>query len=307
MRTEDLRAAAPDVRLQGVTHRYGGTTALDDVSVHLEGGRIHGLLGRNGSGKTTLLSIAAAFLRPSVGVASVDGRPIYEDPAVTSQVCLIRGSGDSVEQDWPEDRVEDALRVAATLRETWDADYAERLIDTFGIDRRARLNQLSRGQRSAVGVVLGLASRSPVTMFDESYLGMDAPSRYAFYDELLADVAAHPRTVIVSTHLIEELSRLLEHVTIIDRGRVLVHDEAEALRGRGVVVTGHAAAVESVVGDLTPLHDRRLGSLRAVSLLGPLDDARIDDARRHGCELDPLPLQDLFVHLTTSQTTEVPA
>ena len=84
---------------------------------------------------------------------------------------------------------------------------------------------MSQGQRSALGVILGLASRCPLTIFDESYLGMDAPSRYAFYDELLADYLAYPRTIVLSTHLIEEVSSLFEEVVIIDRGRLLIQNK----------------------------------------------------------------------------------
>ena len=78
----------------------------------------------------------------------------------------------------------------------------------------------------------GLAARTPLTIFDESYLGMDAPSRYAFYDELLADYARHPRTVILSTHLIEEFGSLFEEVVMIHHGRLVLHEEADALRAR---------------------------------------------------------------------------
>ena len=90
-------------------------------------------------------------------------------------------------------------------------------------------------------MVVGLAARAPLTIFDESHLGLDAPSRYAFYDELLADYAERPRTVILSTHLIEEVSRLFEEVVIIDRGRLVLHEETDAVRARGVAVTGPAA------------------------------------------------------------------
>ena len=108
--------------------------------------------------------------------------------------------GDTVEHDWPGDRVKDALALAAELRPDWDADYAEKLVDRFALPPKKRLGQLSSGQRSALGITLGLASRSPLTMLDESYLGMDAPSRYAFYDELLADFGGHR---VVSTVFVE--------------------------------------------------------------------------------------------------------
>jgi ABC-2 type transport system ATP-binding protein len=288
------------IELRSVTQRFRKVTALDDVSVTLEGGRIHGLLGRNGSGKTTLLSIAAAYRKPTAGQALVGGQPVFENPAITPQVCLIRGSGDTVEHDWPEDRVKHALRFASRMWPTWDDDYATKLIDRFEVDVDSRLGELSRGQRSAVGVVLGLASRAPVTLLDESYLGMDAPARYTFYDELLADFMEHPRTFVISTHLIGEVSRLFDHVTIIDHGRVLVHDDAEALRQRGFEVTGPADAVDRFAADHEVLAERQLGGTKAVTIHGDLDAVQRREAADDGLEVGPISLQDLFVHLTRS-------
>lgn len=195
-----------DIEAKGLELRYGAVTALDDLSFDLSGGRIYGLLGRNGSGKTSLLSLLAGFRKASGGTVLVDGQPVFENPRVTRRVCLIRETGDTGDKD---EKVADALYTAAHLRPSWDGDYADNLIDRFQIPRRKKLGELSLGQRSALGMTFGLASRAPVTLFDESHLGMDAPSRAAFHDELLADFMAHPRTIVISTHLIDELSPLL--------------------------------------------------------------------------------------------------
>lgn len=290
------------LELEAVTQRFRKVTALDDLSLRFEGGRIHGLLGRNGSGKTTLLTIAAAFRRPTAGRALLDGSPVFENPDATSRICLIRGSGDTVEHDWPEDRVKDALRFASTMWPAWDGRFADHLVERFDLDPGARLSELSRGQRSAVGVVLGLASRAPVTLLDESYLGMDAPSRYAFYEEVLTDYAEHPRTLVLSTHLIGEVSTLFDHVSIIDRGRLLVHEDAEPLRGRGIEVTGDIAAVDRFVADRELLSERTLGRTKAATVYGEVSDADRAAAAAAGLDLGPIALQDLFVHLTTRDT-----
>ena len=292
---------SPTIEVVDVSLRYGDVTALEDLSLRLEGGKIHGLLGRNGSGKTSLLSLVAAFRQPSSGRILVDGQPVFENAAVTRQTCLIRGSGDSVEHDWPADRVGDALKLAARFRPHWDDDYASALVERFGLSRKRRLGQLSRGQRAALGVTLGLAARAPLTMFDETYLGLDAPSRYAFYDELLADVMARPRTVVISTHLIEEVAPLFEEVVIIDEGRLVVHDEADALRARGATVTGPADAVDRFTDGLTVLSDKRLGPTKAATVYGAVGGGDLRQAQEAGLEVGPVPLQDLFVHLTAPE------
>lgn len=286
------------IEARDLTIRYGEVTAVDSMSFRLEGGRIHGLLGRNGSGKTSLLSVLAAFRRATGGAVTVDGRPVFENPEAVRDICFIRGAGDTVTSDWPADRVKDALAFAATLRANWDAAFADELVDRFQLPRDTRLAQLSRGQRSALGITLGLASRAPVTIFDESYLGMDAPSRYAFYDLLLADFAAHPRTFVISTHLIEEVARLFEQVLIIDRGRLLLQSDSDDLRERGATVTGPAGEVDRFAADLEVLSTRQLGPTKSATVFGALTGEARRRATAAGLEIGPVALQDLFVHLT---------
>jgi ABC-2 type transport system ATP-binding protein len=96
-----------------------------------------------------------------------------------------------------------------------------------------------------VGVVIGLASRARLTFFDEPYLGLDAVARQPFYERLLADYAEHPRTVVLSTHLLDEVSDLIEHVVLIDKGRILIDEDADGLCSRAVTVTGPAVTVEA--------------------------------------------------------------
>jgi ABC-2 type transport system ATP-binding protein len=283
------------VDVEGVSVRYGGLTAVDDLSFSLAADKIYGLLGRNGSGKTSLLSVVGAHRRASAGTVRIDGEPVFENGRVTGRVCLVRHTGDAVSRT---DRLKHALLQAATLREGWDPERAVELMDLFELPLDAKFGELSLGKRSAFGVVLGLASRAPLTMFDEAHLGMDAPSRYKFYDALLADFAAAPRTVVVSTHLIEELAAVLEEIVIIDSGRLVLHEEVDALRSRGTSVTGEADAVDRFVSGLTVLARKELGRTKEVSVFGELDAARRDRARAEGLDLSPIALQDLFVHLT---------
>jgi ABC-2 type transport system ATP-binding protein len=287
--------AIPDIEVSELVLRYGQVTALDRLTCSLPGGRIYGLLGRNGAGKTSLLSVLAGFLRPSGGQVRIGGEPVFENRRVTRDVCLISGAAYLGDVG---DRVDDALAAARRLRPAWDDDYATALLDRFGVDRRAKVGQLSRGQQSALGIAVGLATRAPIIMFDESYLGMDAPSRQAFIDELLAEVTARPRTVILSTHLVEEMAGLFEEVLIIDAGRLVLREEADSLRSRGVAVTGPADAVDRFVAGRTVLGERHLGRTKSATVFGALDGDVRQRADSEGLELGPIGLQDLFIHLT---------
>lgn len=289
-----------EVRTEDLTVRFGEVPALDGLDLRFAPGKIHGLLGRNGSGKSTLAAVLAGFRRPSGGTVLIEGgdlgaaREPYEDAVVTSRICLIRESGDLVDSA----PVRHVLGLARNLRPYWDDNLAGELLDKFEVPERKKVQKLSRGKKSALGVVLGLASRAPLTIFDESYLGMDVPSRNMFYDALLADYAEVPRTIVLSTHLVSEVSALLEEVVILDRGRLVTQAPVDSLRGRGASIVGPAAAVDGLTAGLTVLAEQKLGGTKSTTVLGDLDDGLLTKAQDAGLEIGPVGLQDLFVHLT---------
>jgi ABC-2 type transport system ATP-binding protein len=289
-----------DLELRGVGLRYDdGTQALGDVDLAVPAGTIVGLLGRNGSGKSSLMSLVASLRRPTSGRVLVDGTEPWEDAALTTQVALVGEGGES--GMW---KVGDALTLARMLRPGWDEAYAHRLLALFEVPN-TKIDKLSRGKRAALGCIFGLASRAPITMFDEAHLGMDAPSRYAFYDEVLSDYMTHPRTVVLSTHHIDEVASLFGQVAILDRGRLLTHADTDTLRAQGTEVTGPTAAVGAFAetAGLRVLNTRALGGTTAAVTYGELTDEQRHGAAGAGLALGPIPLQDLFVHLTADEET----
>jgi ABC-2 type transport system ATP-binding protein len=292
------------VRTENLSVRFAGVPALDRLDLRLAPGKIHGLLGRNGSGKSTLAAVLAGFRRPDEGRVLIEGGDLgtpqepYENAVVTSRVCLIRESGDRPEAV----SVKQAIALAAALRPYWDADLAGDLLDRFEVPLNKKIQKLSRGKKSALGVVLGLASRAPLTIFDESYLGMDVPSRNLFYDALLADYTEVPRTFVLSTHLVSEVSAMLEEVVILDNGRLVTQSPVDALRGRGASIVGPAAAVDKFAAGFTVLAEERLGGTKSTTVLGDLDPALLAQATAAGLEIGPVGLQDLFVHLTGARS-----
>ncbi|GIJ21140.1 ABC transporter ATP-binding protein [Micromonospora lutea] len=279
-----------------LTKRYRGVTALDGVSFALTENRIHGLLGRNGAGKTTLMQILTAQNFATSGEVSVFGEHPYENEQVLSRISFIKES-----QTYPSSlRVTHVLRAARLVYPNWDEEYAQRLVDVFQLPGGRNVRKLSRGMLSALGIVVGLASRAPLTFFDEPYLGLDAVARQLFYDHLLADYTEHPRTIVLSTHLIDEVSDLIEHVLLIDQGRLLLDIEAEALRGQVVTVSGPVAAVDEFTRTGTELHRASLGGTARATVRGDFGPAAHDRARSLGLGLEPSSLQDIVVRLTTS-------
>jgi ABC-2 type transport system ATP-binding protein len=280
----------PAISVTGLTRRYRDHTALDDINIAIGGGTITGLLGRNGAGKTTLLRILAGQEFPSSGSVRVLGAPPAENEDVLRRLVLVRE-----DQIYPDIKVGQALRAASWFYTNWDSALASSLLDDFGVRAGKAVKKLSRGQRSALGITIGLAARAEVTLFDEPYAGLDAVARQVFYDRLLADFAEFPRTVLLSTHLIDEAAALFEGVIVIDKGRVVLDAAADVLRGVATRVSGPCLAVNALAGGRPVWERRRLGSQASVVMVGPLSPDDREQARSSGLDLTPLSLQQIVV------------
>lgn len=288
------------IEATGVTRRFGSLRAVDDVTFSIDEGAICGLLGRNGAGKTTLMQLLTGQDFVSAGSISVFGESPVENASVLQNVCFIKES-----QKYPEDfKVKHVLKSAPWFFQNWDADFAGQLVEEFRLPQGRKIKKLSRGQLSSVGVIVGLASRAPLTIFDEPYLGLDAVARQLFYDRLLADYALHPRTVVLSTHLIDEVSNLLEHVLVIDNGRIIIDDSADNLRGSATAVVGTKAAVDEFARNRQVLHRDNIGGISSATI-GTLSDDDRKAAAAAGLELSAVSLQQLIIRKTGTTEKEI--
>ncbi|WP_372699018.1 ATP-binding cassette domain-containing protein [Arthrobacter sp. JSM 101049] len=277
------------IETRSLTKKYGATTVLDDVTLGIQKNTICGLLGRNGAGKTTLMSILAGQELKSSGEARVLGGEPFENAAVLASLSFAREN-----QKYPEDfKVTHVLRAAPWFYAGWDADFARRLVGEFRLPLKTPVKKLSRGQLSAVAIVVGLASRAPVTFFDEPYLGLDATARGIFYDLLLEDYMEYPRTILMSTHLIDEAANLLEHVVVLQDGRKVLDSSVEEATGSAFTLSGTATAVETVGRGRQILRTQALGGLRSVTVAGAPDEVLRTEAHAAGLEVGPVSLQEL--------------
>lgn len=285
------------VEVNHLTKQFGQVNALDDVSFTIEGGKIYGLLGRNGAGKTTIMHILTAQGFATSGEVKVFGEIPFENAQVLNQVCFIKES-----QKYPTYyHVEDVFAQAAALFPHWSQPFAEQLINEFHLPLKRPVKALSRGMLSSVGIIVGLASRAPLTIFDEPYLGLDAVARTLFYDHLLQDYAEHPRTVLLSTHLIDEVSRLLEHVLVIDQGKIILNEDADMLRGRAFAVVGPTAKVEAYVSGHEVIKREPLGGMTSATIMGNGTELDRQQVAALGLEVAPVSLQQLIVQLTSAR------
>ncbi|MGO1591084.1 MAG: ATP-binding cassette domain-containing protein [Ancrocorticia sp.] len=239
------------IELSHVNFSYGmrHDSALNDVSFSVAPGSITGLFGRNGSGKSTLAMLIAGQAHASAGEILIDGTPVFENPELMANVC---NAADAM-AIFGDEKIKNTLKLWRDVRPNWDEEFAGRLFDTFQLSTKKKPDNLSRGQRSALHAILGLASRCPVTIFDEVHLGMDAVAREVFYRTVLADYTQNPRTIIMSSHLIDEIEDLLDHVLFVHEGRIIEHGEADEVRerhaGAGKLPSLTDVLVEMTIGD----------------------------------------------------------
>lgn len=279
------------ISTSGLTRRYHDAAALDDVTIDIADNRVTGLLGRNGAGKSTLMRIIAGQEFATSGAVRVFGAEPLENEDALRRIVFVRE-----DQSFPDIRVRQAVQAASWFYPNWDADFAASLLADFDLPSRRAVKRLSRGMRSALSIVIGLAARADVTLFDEPYAGLDAVARQLFYDRLLADYAEHPRAILLSTHLIDEIADALEHVVVLDRGRVALDAPADDVRGTVSTASGPSVAVDEYVAGRRVLHRRAIGSRAAVTIAAPVDAAARARALALGVTLEPLSLQQLLVH-----------
>lgn len=283
-----------NVKVENLGLHYGSDEALNNISFELTDKKIYGLLGRNGAGKTSLLSIMASFREATSGSITINGEAPFENANIMQQVVFLYNKDYKDESE----NIKSILLDVQRYRPNFDLDYAEHLIKRFKLDKKKQLKKFSKGMQSAFNVIVGLASRAPITIFDEVYLGMDATSRDIFYKELIKDQEEHPRIFILSTHLVSEMDYLFDEVILLHKGEILLQEDYDSLISKGAEITGSKELVEEFVRSKRQINTEQLGNTKAVFIYGELSKEERKAASHLGLEVSPFSLQDLFIHLT---------
>lgn len=281
------------ITTSGLSKTFGRTEVLHDINLELPAGRVYGLLGANGVGKTTLMSLICNHIFPSSGRVLIDGQSPVENAAVLERTCFIHE-----DQRWHDDFTLDVLlKVAPRFFSGWSAVTAERLAGMFHLPRRTRLKKLSRGQRSALAITISLASRAPYTFLDEPYLGLDPSARSIFYTELMNEISEAPRTIIMSTHLIDEAASLMEDVILMRDGRIEMHADVDTITSEVFTVRGLADDVGQLTSGLEVLSRQSMGRIESALVRGTLNGEAHRRAEELHVAIEPAGLQELVAAL----------
>src|SRR5699024_10216175 len=194
--------------------------------------------------------------------------------------------------------LKDILIEAGRAYPKWNADLAWKLFEYFSFHPKSKHHALSKGKKSTFNMIIGLASRCSLTLFDEPTTGMDASVRKDFYRALLKDYLAHPRTIIVSSHHLEEIEDLLEEVVLIDEGRVFLHESMDDLKEYALRINGRTEILLQLLMEEEVIHKSQVGDYMTYAVVRS-DSNILDKAKHYGMEIEPVSPNDLCIYLTT--------
>lgn len=284
------------IESNALTKVYKSKTALNGLTFRIEENKITGLIGRNGAGKTTLLKIIAGLIRETSGDIKVFSENPFNSLKVSANMIFIDD-----QMSLPTSiTLSDILKTAGSFYENWDQELATALFNYFSFQPYQHHDQLSKGMKSTFNMILGLAARCPLTIFDEPTTGMDAAVRKDFYRALLKDYIEHPRTIILSSHLLSEIEDLLEDILLIKDGEKLLHMPVEELKEYAMAVQGQADEVREWVKGKEILFERKVGEDHLLTVVERDNTiSSLERARQSGLEISKVSAEDLCVYLTS--------
>lgn len=273
------------IKFSNVTKEYSRTTALDDISLEINENKVYCLLGRNGAGKTTFLKLIAGHINATKGYVTVDGRKVSTF-AMPECVNFIESRASQFNM-----RIGKLLDLACSLQPDLDIEFAKDMMRKFKLDKNKKYKQLSFGMQTMFTTLLSLSSRTKVVILDEPVLGFDAIMREQFYELLQSSFEYTPRIIIVSTHLIDEISRVAEDIIIIDEGSILLHSNMNDIDEKAYSLTGPSSDVKSAVKGLNVIGEKTLGGFTTAYIFGD----RVSPSGN--LKLHSLGLQEFFVNI----------
>lgn len=273
------------IELKQVTKQYGQATVLKNITLTVDEPGIYCLLGRNGAGKTTLLKSIAGYQNITSGTIQVGGKTITPSTLDTG-VSYIENFAKHFNLP-----VRKLLRIASEVNPNYDYDFASEMMERFELDGKKKFNHLSLGMKTMVSTIICLASNKEVILLDEPVLGFDAIMRVEFYDMLTESFQKHPRIIIVSTHIIEEIAKTIQKLIIIDKGSVRFFDTLQSVETKAFSVSGLQKDVEAATRGLHIIGQDTVGGLVTSYIFdNPPEQAA-------SLEIYPLSLQDFFIQM----------
>ena len=284
------------IEIKNLSKRYGKVQALKNVSITFSSNQIYGLLGRNGAGKTTLLNILTNRIFGDQGEVLIDTESAVENDSAQEKIFYM-----TEKNLYPtETKVKDAFKLTSRFYPAFSMEEARRLSEKFDLETSKKIDGLSTGYKSIFKLILTLSANTPILLFDEPVLGLDAKHREMFYKELIAHYGEHPKTIVLSTHLISEIAELLEQVVIIKAGEILLSQPVEQILQLAYTVSGLQEKVDQYAQGKPVLREESLGKYKATTVYQKWGSQDRETISQLGLDITPPKLQELFISLTSS-------
>lgn len=277
------------LEMNSVTKTFGTFKALDNLTLTVPQGAVYGLVGPNGAGKSTAIRHLTGVYRPDSGTVQVDGQPVYENPAVKSDIGYIPD-----EIFFPSATMEDMRRFYKGLYPRFDEDLYRRLYDIFRLPKNGQIRRFSKGMQKQAAFHLALAMRPKVLILDEPVDGLDPVMRRQVMSLILSDVAEYGTTVLISSHNLRELEDVCDHVGIMDHGKMLLEKSLADMQG----TTHKLQIVGGVPEGLEVLHESSSGRLKTLICRGQAWEISTKAAAAKPAYFDvlPLSLEEIFIY-----------
>lgn len=281
------------VQMEGVTKSFGKTTVLDNIDLKLEDGRTYAFLGRNGSGKTTMMNLLCTKYIPDSGVIKLLDEVAYENDGVLSEVCFMKDYIPAFENM----KLTEIFKYAKKYYCRWNDALKDSLIRQFDLNENKVYGYLSKGQQTEVGLIVGLCSNTRILLLDEIYVGLDVVARKKLYTVIMEEQERYTRTIVLSSHLINEMTNLFTDVVIIDGGKVILNDSLDIVQDKSRKLIGRKDA-EDILSDKKILGKNHVGTMDEMYLYDDLSENEMAELKERGYKISPMNLQELFSALT---------
>jgi len=278
------------LRMKSVTKKFGDFTALNELSLRVPQGAVYGLVGPNGAGKSTAIRLLTGIYRPDSGSITMEGHPIYENPAIKERICSI---GDE-SFHFPSANLEDMRKFYKGIYPRFDDELFNRLYEVFQLPKTGAIRRFSKGMQKQAAFHLAICTRPDVLVLDEPVDGLDPVMRRQVWSLILSDVASHGTTVLISSHNLRELEDICDHVGIMDHGQMLLERSLADMQG----LTHKLQLVGDVPPQLKILHESASGRLKTLIVRGSTDEiaAAVSTTAPAYFDILPLSLEEIFIY-----------
>jgi len=283
------------IKAYNLTKEYKDTVALDNFTITIPENKIIGLIGKNGAGKTTFLKTCAGRIRQTSGDIRIFDNQVFDNLNVLSKLVFV----DEESKYNPIYKVKEIIHMASIYYDSWDGEFASKLVKHFGLNIEKRYKKLSRGMKTQVNIIIGLCCRMPLTILDEPTLGLDAAFRKDFYHILLNDYINHPRTIFISSHLLNEIEMLLEEVILINEGKLVMHLSMEEFSNYSIMLNGKTSYLETFSLNKEVININPFVNTSEYVIKNDLTKEEIKELKNNNITMKSVSPQDLFIFLTS--------